>query len=479
MSQEIIILKQGKSERTIHLEDGSYTIGRSPSSDITLSDSAVSKKHAVLEIKGSEFIIRDNQSANGIFFRGKKVIEKKFNNSFEFEIKPYTLKLKSENQPGSINKESRFSDIIAKNFKVSIIIFMMFFVLLSTLVIYSPMKKRVNSIYTQETLKNGILLSRYLAEMNRTFIESGEHSKIRISPVTVEDGVLYAFIVDSHGKIIAPRERQGDFFNWPELAQALRGGQLMIDQVSSGERIIFNPVHSHGQLSGAAIIGFSPGSGDVQGLGGTVFFILIFLTILVLVASQVIVKSFHDPLKRFYEEAELAIKEGKSSINYFAPNPEMENIKVAFNRILLRQPGGLKEKGVEEKPEMSSEQKSGNNDVNSQSVNIYDSLQKNRDENMINSKDIEHPWCIISRDEYCLNQLSDNFSSELQIDHCKPDTHIIEAFDSELIQAVSELIENQMSEPVEIEYLGQKFTVERSDKLSDQNSVLIIFRKLS
>jgi pSer/pThr/pTyr-binding forkhead associated (FHA) protein len=46
------------------------TIGRLPSNDIVLTDNSVSRSHAVLQVSGNEFFVRDLGSANGTFVNG-------------------------------------------------------------------------------------------------------------------------------------------------------------------------------------------------------------------------------------------------------------------------------------------------------------------------------------------------------------------------------------------------------------------------
>lgn len=49
------------------------TIGRTPDNDIQISDSSVSRSHASLFISGSEYSIKDHQSANGTYINGLRV----------------------------------------------------------------------------------------------------------------------------------------------------------------------------------------------------------------------------------------------------------------------------------------------------------------------------------------------------------------------------------------------------------------------
>jgi pSer/pThr/pTyr-binding forkhead associated (FHA) protein len=48
-------------------------IGRSPSADIVLDDSSVSRKHALIARRGAEMVILDDRSLNGIRVNGVRV----------------------------------------------------------------------------------------------------------------------------------------------------------------------------------------------------------------------------------------------------------------------------------------------------------------------------------------------------------------------------------------------------------------------
>ena len=50
-------------------------IGRGPEADIRIKDERASRKHAAIVYTGGEFRIRDEDSANGTFLNGSKVVE--------------------------------------------------------------------------------------------------------------------------------------------------------------------------------------------------------------------------------------------------------------------------------------------------------------------------------------------------------------------------------------------------------------------
>lgn len=67
-------LPNGASERRV-LYPGAYRIGRDPSCEIRLTDSAISKQHGWVEQRGSTWLLRDCGSTNGLWWRGHRLQE--------------------------------------------------------------------------------------------------------------------------------------------------------------------------------------------------------------------------------------------------------------------------------------------------------------------------------------------------------------------------------------------------------------------
>ncbi|MDO8644831.1 MAG: FHA domain-containing protein, partial [bacterium] len=66
--------------------DETITIGRSPSSRVVLSESRVSRKHAVIELRGETYTLVDLDSSNGTFVKGKKIKEHPLQSGDEFKV---------------------------------------------------------------------------------------------------------------------------------------------------------------------------------------------------------------------------------------------------------------------------------------------------------------------------------------------------------------------------------------------------------
>jgi uncharacterized RDD family membrane protein YckC len=74
---KLIINPTASNRRELALSrEGILTIGRDPSNDLVLPDAMVSRRHAVIEQRGTHFFLRDCNSANGSVVNGDRVSER-------------------------------------------------------------------------------------------------------------------------------------------------------------------------------------------------------------------------------------------------------------------------------------------------------------------------------------------------------------------------------------------------------------------
>ena len=95
MSSELffVIRYAGFLDRIQQVEVAEMTIGRHATNVVCLPDSAVSRKHAVLSRKQTEFRIRDLGSHNGTLLNGQPIVEAVLPIPALVEIGPYQLKV--------------------------------------------------------------------------------------------------------------------------------------------------------------------------------------------------------------------------------------------------------------------------------------------------------------------------------------------------------------------------------------------------
>lgn len=67
------ILEPGSPPRWVPLHPGCYRIGRDVAAEVALQHSAVSRRHALLEQRGGRWLLQDQQSTNGLWWRGRRI----------------------------------------------------------------------------------------------------------------------------------------------------------------------------------------------------------------------------------------------------------------------------------------------------------------------------------------------------------------------------------------------------------------------
>src|SRR6185295_14426672 len=73
---KIIVNPTSPSRRELGLNRSLVSIGRDPSNDLVLPDAMVSRRHAVIEYRGSQYFLRDCNSSNGSLMNGDRISER-------------------------------------------------------------------------------------------------------------------------------------------------------------------------------------------------------------------------------------------------------------------------------------------------------------------------------------------------------------------------------------------------------------------
>jgi hypothetical protein len=493
-TQTIQIFKNNRMIEEISLEEGSHTFGRGPSNEIVLSDASISKTHGTLVVGPDSISVQDNNSSNGIYHSGQRISEKQFTQPFSVELGPFSLKGLSEDPSQTTatfrDEPGLFSRLVIHNIKTSIFILVSILMVCTVVVVHHPLKNEVVTIQKRDFLKTGILLARYLGELNRPFLETQDYKMIRLNPVNQESGVIYAVILDAHGRIISPREQQGDFFKWDGLAAAYQKETLSMGVGEQKEKIIFYPIANETSMIGAAVIGYAyeqMAKKHVSSLGATIYMILIFLFIVAFFLSFSLSKVLLNPIKSLHEDAEMAIKEGRTNLAGTGSFNEIEDLRQTIERLLMRHTAAPLSSTA---PPVSNEYTPAPPPERTESPvppaeNIHieqpSPEQKQPEEthgvhsNESMQTQIQGPWLMIDSNSFMIAQLSDNFDSTLGFENTQKGVHVIEAFDAEVIQAVSELMDGQEGDSASVNLNQKHFTLRRVQKAGDTNNILIVF----
>jgi adenylate cyclase len=74
---KLVINPTSATKKEIPIVTRVISIGRDPSNDLVLSDSMVSRRHAILEQRDNQYVLRDNGSSNGTMVNGDRVESEK------------------------------------------------------------------------------------------------------------------------------------------------------------------------------------------------------------------------------------------------------------------------------------------------------------------------------------------------------------------------------------------------------------------
>lgn len=72
---QLVIEQPGVQPITVSLSDGTITFGRAEDNDVVLTADEVSRRHASITGRGSQFILRDLQSLNGTWVNRERIVE--------------------------------------------------------------------------------------------------------------------------------------------------------------------------------------------------------------------------------------------------------------------------------------------------------------------------------------------------------------------------------------------------------------------
>ena len=89
------------------------------------------------------------------------------------------------------------------------------------------------------------------------------------------------------------------------------------------------------------------------------------------------------------------------------------------------------------------------------------------------------PWCIIDRDNYTLVKFSGNFAPGLGTPECSIGMHIIEALDTDIIPAVSQIIDSDGMDDQTVMHGEKTYRLRRLPDKAGNNTVTLVFEDMS
>ena len=93
MRYSLAVIAGSQAGNVFPINEPRVFLGRGSAMDVQVKDSEVSRKHAMLEVRGNEVVIVDLGATNGIWVGGERAEEVKIENHGEFTIGSTTLML--------------------------------------------------------------------------------------------------------------------------------------------------------------------------------------------------------------------------------------------------------------------------------------------------------------------------------------------------------------------------------------------------
>lgn len=328
----LTISKGHETVRSLELAPGRHLVGRQESCAVVLADPDVSSVHAQIEVGEREIVVKDMESLNGVFSRGKKVGKASFTQDVDFEIAGYSFT--GRFKPGK--RRLGLPAVSLPGLKALVPAVLLLAVLGTLCAFWLAGASAVHQATQRESLRRGTLLARSLAEQNICPLRARLTGEVRVTPVSAEEGVRYAFVADQYGKVLAPAQAIGKILDHPKVTEALRQGLTTMYEGPEGETLLASPIKDAGGVLGVAVISYAPGSGlDGPSLSGPALLGVAAAVVLALAGSWLVLRAFFGPVESLTEQIGLALKTGERGLNLRDLDPRLASLGQAVERVLL------------------------------------------------------------------------------------------------------------------------------------------------
>ena len=467
------IIRNGVIERTLQLGPGQYTVGRELS-QIILNHESISKRHAKLIVTRDSVTVADTGSLNGIFSQGQRIKQKTFHTDFELEIGPFILKGAVQKKALQFQQYRALMEKLASaDMRVSLTASLILMVMFTFVLIYLPLYGAITSFQKDKSYARGIMLVKSLAEINSYFVETGKYDSIKVDLINGEEGVLYSYIVETSGKIIAPAENTGKLIEAPEAVTAMQQGRLEVGEGKQSETIFYQPIQHLNKVIGLAIVGFDGKRGARfvrTGISVYANLLLVILIALCLPIAVFLIRIFLKPLRELEEDVSIAMKEGRTQIIIHSPYKEINNLVNVFNRLLFIN-------ALNRQPVKMSES-SNDNPAKKDSDRIQEVEKQHSGSVVLMDNKMHSPWCVIEKETHTISQFNQQYFDLFETG-IRQGAHIIEAFsNSGILPIISQLIENPQDSHATSIFAGKKYTIKKANSTESKNGILLVFEEL-
>lgn len=106
-----LVLHDASGTREVSLEKGAVQIGRDSKNGVVLNTPGASRRHAVIERRGDDFLLRDLNSTNGTWFQGQKITERVLQDGDTVRIGGVRMVFKKAFEPEDLTMMAGFGEL--------------------------------------------------------------------------------------------------------------------------------------------------------------------------------------------------------------------------------------------------------------------------------------------------------------------------------------------------------------------------------
>lgn len=471
---EIQIKNNQILEQEHTLEPGTYTLGRSSQCDIVLSGNRMSRKHALLIITEKGWEVEDLGSANGVFVDGKQIKKKKklsLNASLSMGGFTFLVKNHSDRQASSHSRQFDLTSLLtlggARPYLAALCL-----LLLCCVITVFWMAKINKSYLSTIVMENEINRARSIAENlsyhNQSKWNQSDLSQLEISFFEKQQGVVHVFLLDKHGRVLAPIDQVNHVLQYPLVAQALSSGEMQQETMPSGHLLICDPVKKHGETVGVAVVQYQIRSSVnlLRDRFWEFLFGLLFVLCIAVFFAIILVKMILQPWIGIGNSLELTMGKDRNMLDYTAPYKEVDYLKTQVDRLLLKSERSEQSHAVKSEPVL------GNIDKGAIAEQTPSAAKR-----PLLEKSSLREGEIIALVEGKSNQIVDSSPGFQQMFELKgtQGLHILEVFQNPLLLTeIMGLVENKVSKS-EIEIENNMFLLTRGVVSESPGYILIRF----
>ena len=437
------IERNGESVADLELGPGDHAIGRAPDCDVVLPDRAVSSRHALLRVDEKSAELIDQESLNGIFLDGRKISRLAIAHDLTVDICGYHLRFHPK-----ASSRRLLPALPTPGFRPGVLLATAVLALGVLAAAWIPGDTAAREARQREGLRRGVLLARFLAEQNILPLKAKLLEQVRVTPVSVEDGVRETFVADPYGKILAPPKDMGKALDNPRALRAAQEPGVSLWTEPGGETCLACPIRDGDNLLGVAFITYDPllavpASGPAAGL----LLGLACAALLWIATATFILRSALRPVRLLAEDIGVALKSGSKALTFRPPSREYAELKQAAERLLILVPAAQPEPATSPDTSGTAQDRGGDQTpppvVREQETDGQDGESRDIPPAPGPAADGGEDWCLLSLDGYRLVEWSPAFVSHLAAPDMTPPVHLLTALaDPALLAALAEAVED-------------------------------------